>query len=185
MSTLQDRRAALTAEIATLERQQGAAVLDGKAFDAKPLIAAREALEALDTAEAEQSRRDREAEAARSSKEIGQARKDARETLTVYLAALDRVKATTEALAADLTALQEHGGKLAPLALRLGGASSAWLIEKRECALAVSRQMAAILAPLGRTFGEIEWPTRPLKPDWDAHARQVRSIINPLIGDVE
>ena len=56
MSTLQDRRAALTAEITTLEREQGAAVLDGKPFDAKPLIAAREALEALDTAEAEQSR---------------------------------------------------------------------------------------------------------------------------------
>ena len=60
MSTMQDRRAPLTAEVTALERQQGAAVLNGKTFDAKPLIAAREALEALDTAETEQSRRDRE-----------------------------------------------------------------------------------------------------------------------------
>jgi len=181
MSTLQDRRAALAAEIVALEREQGAAVLDGKAFDAKPLIAAREALDALDAAEAEQSRRYREAEAARSIEEIGQARREARETLTAYLAALDSVKATTETLAADLGELKAHGEKLSPLAVSLGGVSSAWLLDKRECAVAVSRQMAAILAPLGRTFGEIEWPTRPLKPDWSAHAAQVESILKPLI----
>ena len=60
MNTMHDRRAPLTAEVTALERQQGAAVLNGKTFDAKPLIAALEALEALDTAETEQSRRDRE-----------------------------------------------------------------------------------------------------------------------------
>jgi len=181
LSDLQSRRAALAAEVTALEREQGAAVLDGKAFDAKPLIAAREALEALAVAETEQSRRDRENEAVRRAEETAAARVEAAEALSAYLAALDRVKATTETLAADLGELKAQGEKLSPLAVRLGGVSSAWLLDKRECAVAVSRQMAAILAPLGRTFGEIEWPTRPLKPDWSVHAAQVASILKPLI----
>ena len=185
MSTLQDRRAALTAEITTLEREQGAAVLDGKPFDAKPLIAAREALEALDTAEAEQSRREREAEALVHAEDSAKARQEAREALSSYLGSLDRVKALSESLSQELKALRTEGDRLPVLARRLGGQTSAWQLDGRAAEKTVSGLMASILAPLGRDFGQITWPAPPLKPDWSAHAAHIRSIIDPLIGETK
>src|SRR4051794_20624887 len=95
MTDFASRRAAAHADIAVLEREQGAALLDGVDFDADLLATRRAEIAAIDAAESEAVRRQRIAEETEAQKA----------RVVAAVAARDGVKA----LRAAVEAAQEHG----------------------------------------------------------------------------
>lgn len=165
--TLLERRIKAEATLLTLEREQGAALLDGADFDASTIAATKAKLAAIGAAELETFRRD-EAEAA---KQLGAARrqaaKDAREALSAYTEASTRCEAACKALVANLKAMKDAATILRGTTLVLGSRLPIPL-EEREMHRVMSRLLAGELQEVGSPsgFGVLRWISIPRHPDW-------------------
>jgi len=168
--SLPARRQALAGTILTLEREQGAALLDGKPVDMAPLIAARDELSALDMAEAEAARRNREAKAAQIGKASAEAIKDLEDHLASFLGALTASQGHVSALVKELQRIEALRADMVVL-LRKIGAQVPDVLSRPECRTVLSRLIAAEFNALGENsrFGVMRWNSVQPVADWSDH----------------
>lgn len=181
--TLLDRRATAEAAIATLEREQGAAALDGKSFDPTPLSRARMELAALDAAEAEAVRRDRATEADTRALEAAEARVRLAELLDRYVDATGDVEASAKALVDDLADVEAIADQMRGEVRGLGHIIPISL-DTSESRNKLSALLATALRKAGgrNHFGGISWNSMIPIPDAKAHARKyVTEALQPII----
>ena len=167
MPTLQERRTTAVATLATLEREQGIALLDGQDFDHSAIAATRALICALDAAEVESKRR-HEAEAEMQRAAVREkAAQEARAALTAYSAAVARCEVSTKALVADLKAMRDSAATLRGTTLVLGGRLPVPL-EEGAIDTVMSRllvgELQAVAHPSG--YGVIKWVSAARDPDW-------------------
>lgn len=168
--SLADRRAAAAASLASLEREQAVAILDGKPFDAKALVECREQLAALAGAETEQVRRDRAAVASLGAEQRAETRKAMSGTLEAYVAAIERAETAGRAMVDEFKQADAMADHLRRQIRSLGSLVPTSL-DPNETRLKHSTMLATILRTLGRPnrFGCMEWNSVPPIPDWKAH----------------
>lgn len=166
---MSDRLAAARAGLALLEREGGAAALDGTGFDPGRLTAAAAEIALLEAAEAEARNRARADAERLAEAERRKARAAAGRALKRYAAALDRAEAAAKALVGDLRALQEEAAAIRAAAQAMGVGVPLPLLASEQTNT-VSRLLAGELAGLsGRAhFGVLTFPSVP-RPDWSAH----------------
>jgi murein L,D-transpeptidase YcbB/YkuD len=165
MTDLSNRRALAETDLAELERDAGAALLDGADFDPNAILAARGTLSAIDAAEAEAARRAREAEEAEAAKAREQARIAAGKALVAYQAAVTAAEAHSKALVASLADIVAHGMELRALARPLGIPPLMSLDRSEQFKVlsdAVATSFAGIDRP--RSFGRMNLPS--LRQTW-------------------
>lgn len=181
--SLADQRAAASAALADLEIEQGRAWLDNLPFDPSRIDALHVEIAAIDAADAEQSRRDREAAALLTAADRAQARKEARTALAAYDAAMIRAEEAAKSLAVEIGVVQARSRELEKLTIRMGFRPPVAL-DGRNITSELSRLVAGELRPAGRMcgFGDISFPSVP-KPDWAMVAARVPTALNPLIGE--
>lgn len=181
--TILDRRAAAQAAIATLEREQGAAALDGKRFDPTPLNLARLELDALDAAEAEAVRRARATEVAERAQESTEARKRLAGLLDRYVEAVGDAEASAKALADNLKEVEALAGQMRGEVRQLRHVIPISL-DANEGRNKLSAMLATVLRAVsgGSRFGGIKWNSMIPITDWKAHARKyVAEALQPII----
>ena len=178
-STIAERRASATAELAELEQARGAAALDGTAFDIARLRECHAELEALDAAELVATRREAEAEAAALAVAKRQAAEDARVALASYTGAVERSEQSSKALASELRVLDEAAAELRRCYLAMGRVLPVPL-EAKAVRVTVSRLIAGELTGIERVcgFGDLKWPSVPVAADWLEH---VTKWIQPAV----
>lgn len=172
MADISTRRTEAETRLAELRQMQGIALLDDQEFDHSPLDEVEKELAALDAAEGEAVRRQRE-EAARAEQER---LANLRKTLAIVeenrLDAVDRA----EKAARDLTdALKEVRARSADgtQLLRALGVHPAVQLDTYESEFRLSLRLAAAIKPLvglGRRFGQITFPEArsPYDKPWRA-----------------
>jgi cytochrome c556 len=178
-----ERRDALTDEIGGLMRARGAAVLDGKPFDADRLYEARSELAALDAAEEEAVRRSRAAQDAQRAAERAEARAALGKDLDRYLKAVERAESACRAMIAELKQADELAGAMRVHVRTIGGGLPICL----EPSEVLSRHTAMLATSLAPVVG-LAWNAGikieahlPIE-DWTAHARNVvTSATQPII----
>ena len=186
MSDLAQRREALRTQITELERQQGCAVLDGKPFDAKPLVAAHEELKALDAADTELVRREREADAVARAEAYEADRLLLVEQCAGYVKAVAVAQRATEGMVAAYADVHALGADMAATAKRMGRRVAA--AEPMETRITLSRLLTNALKGLGATgrYGEI--PLRSVEfwaNDWVKHPAAVERAVADITQGVE
>lgn len=176
---LLERRLKSEAALLTLEREQGAALLDGKPFDVSAIAAVRAELEAIEQAERETIRRDGDATAERMAAARRQAAQDAQEALTAYAGAVTRCEASSKALAGELRAMEDAAATMRRCYLTMGRVLPTSL-EAHTMRATMSRLVAGELAEIERPcgFGQLKWPSVPVGADWSEH---VRKWIQPAV----
>jgi hypothetical protein len=179
--TFAERRATACAGLADLEREQGAAWLDGKKFDPARIDAMQAEISAIEAAEVEQTRRDREAEYAAAVKDRQEARKEARTVQATQAAALVRIEESVKALVADISVAQRGTKTLATLFVR-AGLRAPLTADTNGIFRPLSRLIASEISHLhGRCyFGDLSWPSVPPKADWAAFAAMIAAHLAPL-----
>lgn len=160
MANIAERRTEAAAKLDMLRRERGAAVLDGIEFDASAITAAESEIDALDAAEAEETRRIRESAAmARREQRAAQ-----REKLAVVadqrLDAIRQAEAACKVLADALGAVVARSSDAAALIRSLGFIVPSTLSEADVTLRASIRIAAAMRALTGyrRKFGAITFP---------------------------
>jgi hypothetical protein len=180
-STILDRRTELEEELDRLGREQGAAWLDGKEFDAAQIDAAQASLDALDRAEAESTRREREVAHAAAIKDRAEARQEARRVAATQAAALVRIEESAKALAADIAVVGRSARTLAGLYRRVGLRRPV-SVDQAGVFVPISRLLAGELSGLDSRcgLGDLSLPDVP-KPDWRAFAATLENHLDPLV----
>jgi len=163
------RRESLTSQLQTLEREQGAALLDDKPFDMAPVNAVRDELDALDHAEAEASRRDRAADADAHAQATAQATKELETRLVDYLGAIKAAQGHATGLADQMVRIEGLRGDMEILTRRLGG-SVPDILNANGSRTILSRLIASQFNRfgVGSEFGIIDWMSTPPVADWQA-----------------
>ena len=170
---LSDRLNAARLAVATLERENGAAALDGGTIDPLPLSSARANLEALEEAEREAGRRQSSADAILRAGEREQAAQEAREALTAYTAALGRCETYARDLVGELKSVEDAAttlrrahsviGRREPVGL------SAALVRTTLSRLFIGEVVQVMGVPSG--YGDLRFPSVP-KPMWAEHVEK-------------
>ena len=172
--SLPERRAAVVTRIADVERERGAALLDGQDADASDLLTLHGELAVIDAAGREAERREREeAEAAAHAARVEAAGEAAKE-IEAFRTAVAAAEKHAVALASELKAIMGHATGLRALAPRLG-IRAPYQLDPRELAKALSFAIAERLVGIDRPrgFGHFAWPSHPSKQDWRAVERPV------------
>lgn len=174
------RRTTITGSILQLEREAGAALLDGKSLDMAPITAARDELSVLDMAEAEAARRERDAEAVLVENVRAEAMVELEVHMAAYLGALTESQKRTTALVEELLRIESLRGDMAVLMRRLGMQVPDKL-DRPESYNMISRLIAAEFNRLGINshFGVMKWNSvQPVK-NWRDHvAKNLAPVIN-------
>lgn len=174
MTDFAAQRADTSASITELERLQGAALLDGKDFDAATLADARTRLEAIDQAAAEAERRAREQDTAVKDARRAELRQDAALIAADYTTALDAADAAAQALQAALKRIIDSARTLSMLAIHLGIRPSQDLApEALEKLLSQLVGRALVQNGWQRRFGYLEWPGAITTPTFAALAKLI------------
>lgn len=177
--TLLERRIKAEAALLTLEREQGAALLDGKPFDAAVIAEIKAELSAIEHAERATNRRDSAANAEQGAAQRRQAAQDARGALSAYSDAVTRGEAATKALAGELAAIDQAAATL----------RKAFLVMQRRLPIpleahamrtTLSRLMIGELNKVAEPnrLGDIKWPSVPRNQVWLDH---VERYIKPAV----
>lgn len=183
MTDISTRRTEAETRLAELRQMQGIALLDDTEFDHSPLNAVEKELAALDAAEGEAVRRQRQ-EAARAEQER---LANLRKTLTVVeenrLEAVDRAEKASRDLCDALKEVRARSADGTRL-LRALGVHPAVQLDTYESEFRLSLRFAAALKPLvglGRRFGQITFPEArsPYDKPWRA---EEQAIANPDIS---
>ena len=180
--TLADRLNSARLERDTLERDTGAAVLDGKPVDPLAVSAARATVDALEAAETETVRRERAAQDSQRAVEHAEARKALGDSLGGYIDAVERAEAASTAMVEALTDADLHAGRMRGH-YRVLGRVPPGLLDPYEVRDTHSRMLGTKLKPLTgqMCFGVLEWSGYPL-PDWTEYARTtVGRAVEPAI----
>ena len=180
--TLADRLTTARLERDTLERDTGAAVLDGKPVDPLAVSAARATVDALEAAETETVRRDRAAKDSQKAVERAEARKALAESLGDYTAAVERAEAAATAMVDAFKDVEQHAGRMRGH-YRVLGRVPPGLLDPYEMRDAHSRMLGTKLKPLTgqMCFGVLEWSGFEVA-DWTEYARNsVGRAVEPAI----
>lgn len=179
---LPERRAAVMTRIADIERERGAALLDGQDADASELMGLHGTLAVIDAASREAERREREeVETAAHAARVEAAGEAAKE-IEAFRTAVAAAEKHATALASELKAIMGHATGLRALAPRLG-IHPPHNLDATALARALSFAIAEHLVGLDRPrgFGHFAWPSHPTKQDWAAAARPVFDAYLPII----
>lgn len=100
-----------------------------------------------------------------------------------YAVAVTRCEAAAKALAGDLQAMEGAAATLRKSFLVMSRRLPVTL-EAKSIRVTLSRLLAAELTGIDRTcgFGDLKWPSVPLKPDWSEHvAKWIRPAVHSAI----
>lgn len=187
MAAFADRRADLMQEREALRRARGAAMLDGKDFDACRLTAIGDALVALDDAEIEEARR----AAAEAATALEQSRAGVRAEITEHdsarLQALAKAETAAREMVTQLAEFVRLGSAIADSCDDLGTAPPV-VLSRSDIDTRLSRRLAAALGPIqssAYSFGVIEWNSIPFTAEgWvDAERATTRTCIAELLKE--
>ena len=170
MPDLTRRRTTIVGTILELEREQGAALLDGRPLDMAPIIAARDELSVLDMAQAEAARRERSEEEVLIEKARAEALVELEVHMAAYLGALTESQTRTAALVEELLRIESLRADMAALMRRLGMTLPDALTPPEHRTI-LSRLIAAEFNRLGTNsrFGVVTWNSvQPVK-NWRDH----------------
>lgn len=164
------RRHALVGSILTLEREQGAALLDGKPLDMAPIIAARDELSVLDMAQAEAARRERDADAELLAEARTEALAELEIQLAAFLSSLTESQKRTGDLVEELQRIQSLRTDMAAQMRKLGMQVPDSLTRPENRTI-LSRLIAAELNRLGENsrFGVLTWNSVQPVENWRDH----------------
>jgi hypothetical protein len=174
-TTLAERRDDALARLDKLRRRRGAAVLDGKPFDDRAIIAAEQEVDALAQAEVEAARRERDDEAARLAQIASALSGELSSNEEERLAAIRRAERGARELVAGLAEALRVADDMRDLARRLGMPVPAKL-DGPAMASRLSQRLVAILSTLpGHPYrlGAVEWRScwREPEDDWAERER--------------
>lgn len=156
------RRATCVADLRELQSAQAIAILDGKTFDASPIIAKQAEIDAIDLAAVEAARREREELAAiLEATKVAAVAGEPRALLDAYEAAARAADDASDALVDALKAMEALGPDLIQHIRKARGSNRATpdVLTPAGSARLLSRLLAGKLAKLGRMseYGDIEW----------------------------
>lgn len=180
-----EKREELEANLALLEREQGVALLDGKDVDMAPIIAARDALSALDLAASAATQRDREAAAREYTIARRQARQAIEKAAKEYRYHLKAAQDAMETLAVVLKLVEDQRAAITNNARRIG-AKMPSTFDRMEHRRLISRFMIDRLVPLGERarFGDLGLCSVMPVPDWvEAMDRSLVPFLNAVTGE--
>jgi hypothetical protein len=161
--SLSDRRAALLAEQAELQRQRGAAALDRKTFDSRRLAAVDAELAGLLDAEAEELRRREKATKAHDAEHRQAVRKRIAERELERLAALRRAESLARSMAEALDRVRSHTIETRAEIAQLG-VPPPLVLDPKELERRLSYCLANVLSIVAGSrgeFGTMEWGSIP------------------------
>jgi hypothetical protein len=157
-STMAERRSALTAEQGTIRAKRGAAVLDGHRFDDRRLREIDSELDRMDDAEAESTRREREAATAAEKVQKAARLAQARECNAARVKALEAAESGARAMCEALRTFFDNTAAVGD-----GNPSSS--LSRRQTEQRISRFLASMLTPLSTAnshgFGFMTWLSIP------------------------
>ncbi|PTE11544.1 hypothetical protein [Mesorhizobium helmanticense] len=177
MMDLARRRTTTETRIATLRQARGVAMLDAKSFDSRELTALETELEAIEAAEGEAVRRERDQAAAAEQERLANLRK----TLTIVeenrLEAVDRAEKAARDLCDALKEVRARSADATKL-LRSLGVRPAVQLDVYESEFRLSLRFAAALKPLvglRRRYGQIAFPEArtPYDKGWRAEEQAI------------
>lgn len=154
------RRAALEVQIADAQERQGAALLDGRPFDASGLAELHGQLNALIAAEGEQARRERDKLERQEQKRLASLRATLEQVEQDRLAACDRAQAAARELAKAMSEIVARSADAATISGALGARGGSELVQT-EVETRLSVRLTHALAPLigrRRRWGSITVP---------------------------
>lgn len=172
MADIAARRQEAETRLTELRQMQGIALLDDTEFDHSPLHAVENELAALDAAEGEAVRRQREQAAAAEQERLA----NLRQTLAIVeehrLEAVDRAENAARDLCDALKEVRARSADGTRL-LRALGVRPAVLLDVFETEFRMSLRLASAIKPLvglGRRFGQITFPEgrSPYDKPWRA-----------------
>ena len=167
------RRIVCMAELRDLQSAQAVAILDGKTFDASPIIVKQAEIDAIDLAAVEAARRERVALQVRvEAAKIAAMSGEPRELLDAFEAAATAADEASNMLVAALRAMESLGPDLASHIRTARGSNRATpdVLTPNGSRRLLSRLLAGKLSGLGRMseYGDIEWSGVPLADGFSA-----------------
>ncbi|MER9080611.1 hypothetical protein [Mesorhizobium sp. M0895] len=183
MMDFMERRATVEGRLASLRQARGIAMLDATIFDDRELTALESELEALNEAEGEAVRRQREQAAEAEQQRLANLRKKLTVVEENRLEAVDRAEKAARDLCDALKEVRARSADATRL-LRALGVRPAVLLDVYELEFRMSLRFAAAIKPLvglGRRFGQITFPEArtPYDKPWRA---EEQAIANPDIS---
>lgn len=175
--------------LTALRRERGAATLDGKAFNPAAIVAMEHELEALDDAEGEKTRRDREAAERQHDGSQARLRKQLADLEVSRLAAIAEANAAACQLAESIGRAITVSENMARVAYQLTGYSSPIVLQKNTLVSRLCGRLSAVMASIpghrGR-LGGIQWSGGSLYrggDDWaEAEKALAANHLEHLIG---
>lgn len=178
--SLDHRRTELHGQLTSLERAHGAAVLDGRKFDASSIPVLRQELTALDAAAGEQSRRDREAAAAELQAARGKLLSRFAELEQERLSAWEDAEKATRALASAASRILDTSQTQAVIVSKLGKPVPGMITRPEILSLLAWRLSAVLSGISGGRLGTLEWRPGPVKPSDNWREREAAVAANQL-----
>jgi hypothetical protein len=180
MIDLATARSTATTALDAAQAAAGRAVLDGQPPDTAAIVTAQMELAALDAAEAEAARRDRDAQAAQEALERATARADARRVLDSHRAALRRCEDAARMLSVEIGVVLGTFEEMRSLSRR-SGIKGVNAFSPIELTRTLSRLIAGELQPVGNLsgIGDLGWPSVP-PPNWKI-AAHAADVLEPLL----
>lgn len=171
MIDVAERRQEIEADLDALRQARGVAMLDGKEFDVRPLNDLQGQLDALNEAEGEQARREREKIAIAEAKRIEGLKQTLREVNEQRLEAVDRAEKAARELAAAICDVLDRSKDATGIMRGLG--VNTLHLDRYETEMRLSLRLRSALVPvtgLGNRFGQINLPAArtPYDEPWKA-----------------
>jgi hypothetical protein len=186
MTDIATRREAATAKVDAAKRAAASAILDGGKVDGGAVLTAQAELAAVDLAESEQARRDREAAAVAYGARQAECRAELASALEARLRAVHGAETATRALAAAL-ADEREASRAATVAMAGLGEVIPISLTKSERERRLSEKLIAVLQTVlehPRRFGSISiGPHRevPAGESWTkAESVEVNAALSPF-----
>lgn len=175
------RRAELEAELDSLRRARGKALVEGEPFDATSMRVVEDALQGLEDASAEMRRRDAAAAAAADAERKANARALIAEKNSIRHAALGLAETAARQMVVEMQRYIDATAEISKLAVAAGGTPPLGLA-RTDTETRLSRYLAALLVrpPLWQ-FGVLEWNSLPPAPaDWNEAEGAISAAIEAL-----
>jgi hypothetical protein len=148
------------ARLEELRRQQGAALLDGTAFDRESIASLEDEIEALTDAESEAVRRERSEAEARRQEQRRRLQRQLRDAENSYLAAVGEAEQGVRAFVDAVLKAQKASLAMQAIAHSLTGARTASALASLSFASRLSMRAGSVLSqikPPSSRFGELQW----------------------------
>lgn len=170
-AALQERRIDIESQLEILRRKRGVAMLDGKPFDAKDMTKLQDELDAINEAEGEQARREREDIARREAARIEGLKQTLREVNEQRLEAVDRAEKAARELATAFRDVLDRSADATHIIRSLG--HNSLHLDRYETEGRLSMRLRNALSPVtgkGNRFGQMNLPAArdPFDEPWQA-----------------